>query len=457
MQTYKNKYIFKEFATGNVRNRNKILDYKLFELDESEEAYLSHFCFDHKLVEHVKTTGSVKGFRGLHIAEDIVFDFDGKKDGSDLEEVRKEVVKFIQFLFHQFEIEANYLGIYFSGSKGFHVCIPIEFINNAEPHKEFAKIINRFANKLTEGFNFIDLSMYDQFQLVRLTGSKHSSSGLYKIPLAVNELVNNTASEIKTLAQIPRTEIREEPEEIIGNKLLTELYTKSKKEISKRVLKIKSSLNAVDNIEYDDSKFLKAFEHIRGRIEGYNDWISVCYSLVSLFHDKKISKQILKNYFRKISMNNPKYPDDTTALFDKTFEGCFNSYSFNLPTRIRVGTFFFIAKKYGLNSSESGDQIKIEGGGYLVLRYNFIRRTDLTFQARFIYSLLKSFADFETHKAFPSLELLSEISGMKELTLRKYINELVKNGCMLKEQEKDLKGIFLRNIYTIKEVEAEGM
>ena len=454
MSSFKETYSFKEYAFGNVLNRNQIYEDNTFEFDENEEAYSSHFSFDQSLEGYVQTTGSVKGFTGTHFAEDIVFDFDSPKDAVDLEVVKAEVIKFIQFLSSEYGIDHRYLGKYFSGQKGFHVYIPIEYIHTAEPHEHFSKIIQRLAKKLAEGFNCIDLSMYDQFQLVRLPNSKHGTTALYKVPLTPNELVNCSIDQIKELAHSPRKEERDDPSEILPSVSLTKLFDECRSEVENSLIDAERATEAVD-IRFNDKKLDKAVDYMKGRIENYADWISVCYSLISLCNDQGSSRESIKDLFRKISKNNSNYPDETLADINKAFEGCYESYDSDLSERIRIGTFFYIAKRYGFKFNDKTDELRIEGGGYLVQRTLFIRRKDISYQARFIYSLIKTYADHRTHKAFPSHELLSGLSMMSEPTIRKYISELVKMNCLKREKIRDSKGVFLKNVYTIMEDVAE--
>ncbi len=462
MQPTIEAYIFKEFATNDVWNRKQIHNYQKYEYNNDVELYSSHFTFAKALKEYVDRTGSVKGFNGLHFTDNIIFDFDGKKDGSNIEEVRREVIKFIQFLFYQYDVDIAYLKIYFSGSKGFHIYIPIELLGGIEPHRDFSKIVSLFSKRLTKGFKFVDPSIYDQFQLIRVPESKHGVTELYKTSLQFSELNNYSVEKIKMLAQSKRNIKEVVTDEISPNGLLAELFIESKKSITKQVIKIKRFSNAVDSenskqksVETVDKKLLKAIHFMQGRVEGYTDWISICYSLISLHFDKQVSKNFLKGSFRKISRNNSKYPNDTIAIIDNTFEECFESYNPKLISRIKIGTFYFIANRYGFKYQTQEEQLAIDGLHLKTYSEKFIKRVDISLQSKAIYLLLKMFADRDSKKAFPSYKLLEELTGIKRKAISKYIDELVDTGSIVKGQEKSDGGLFLHNTYLIKERVAE--
>jgi len=130
------------------------------------------------------------------------------------------------YLYHTFDIPFEYLRIAFSGSKGFHVTIPINAIcENPQPKEDFYKIYKGIAEDLASDFKFVDFSIYEPKRLFRLTNTINSKSGFYKIPLLYDEL-EMTIDEIKQLAKKPR-KIEQLPiSEIEVVKRLNELYNK---------------------------------------------------------------------------------------------------------------------------------------------------------------------------------------------------------------------------------------
>lgn len=89
------------------------------------------------------------------------------------------------------------INVFFSGSKGFSIELKIdEYIN---PSK-FGAIIDSVAGDLST----LDGVVREANRIVRIPGTKHQSSGLYKIPLTPEELINLSVDEIKALAVKPR-------------------------------------------------------------------------------------------------------------------------------------------------------------------------------------------------------------------------------------------------------------
>jgi len=217
-----NEYVFADYALGAVNKRNNIQRIDEFKLNGMiTDCYRSLFLFDEGLKLYVDRTGSISGYAGKHLSDALVFDFDG-----DLEAVKDETYKFIMYLYHTFDIPFEYLRIAFSGSKGFHITIPINAIcDSPQPKEDFYKIYKGIAEDLASDFKFVDFSIYEPKRLFRLTNTINSKSGLYKIPLIYDEL-EMPIDEIKELAKKPR-KIEQMPiSEIQVVKRLNELYNK---------------------------------------------------------------------------------------------------------------------------------------------------------------------------------------------------------------------------------------
>src|ERR1041384_228654 len=141
----------------------------------------------------VRVTEGLSGKAQL-IEEDKVFDLiDNNKDwykskfyfdfdNENLEKAKQDALKLIQRI-QKYNINPDDFEIYFSGSKGFEVTLNI--------NKELSpKQVQSIANELAGDLESFDSSMYDANQIFRIPGTKHQKSGLYKIPLKYNELLN---------------------------------------------------------------------------------------------------------------------------------------------------------------------------------------------------------------------------------------------------------------------------
>jgi archaellum biogenesis ATPase FlaH len=218
-----NDFIYAEFVEGGIHNRNKIYKVKDFKLNGIiTDCYRSMFLYNEDLKFYVDKTGSVKGYTGKHVSDSIVFDFDGE----DLQAVKDEAVKFCLHLYHTYEVHLDFLRISFSGNKGFHICIPMRAVCEPIPKENFYEIIKNISKDISEGFKFVDYSIYESKRLLRLLNTKHSKSGLYKIPLLYDELDSFTIGEIKEFAKDKRNIETLPASEMTIIKPLNELYTK---------------------------------------------------------------------------------------------------------------------------------------------------------------------------------------------------------------------------------------
>jgi KaiC/GvpD/RAD55 family RecA-like ATPase len=216
---------YAEYVTGSIKNRNKIYrvgDFKLNGIDT--DCYRSIFLFDEGLKGYVDKTGSVSGYAGNHLADGLVFDFDGEP----LDEVKNTVIDFVKYLEALHDVPVNYIRIAFSGNKGFHISIPFAAVcEHPKPTGNFYKSYKGMIHDITDGWGFLDTSIYEIRRVIRMTNTKHSGSGLYKIPLSFQELQSLGIDEIKELAKQPRKDFEQLPaSEISEIPALRELYDK---------------------------------------------------------------------------------------------------------------------------------------------------------------------------------------------------------------------------------------
>ncbi|MBU1677670.1 MAG: primase C-terminal domain-containing protein [Bacteroidetes bacterium] len=194
------KFIYAEFVEGNIQNRNKIFKTSEFKASTEIECYRSLFLFDEDLKYYVQKTGSTKGYKGNHISDCLIFDF----DGSNLEAVKKEAINFVWYLYYDYGIPAEYNRIAFSGSKGFHVLIPFNAVSEKPTARnDFWNVYKNLCLEISKDFNN-DKSIYTLNRVIRTSNTINSKSGLYKIPLTFKELEQCSIEEIKKFAKNKR-------------------------------------------------------------------------------------------------------------------------------------------------------------------------------------------------------------------------------------------------------------
>lgn len=192
-----NEYRFVELCTGGVRNRGQII-----ELPESKsldflgknnvtDCFASAYRFGPDFADHVAKTGSVRDFNGPCSASQLWFDFDSYFGDLALVEVRGFIEKILTHA--PYGILVDQIQPYFSGNKGFHVYIDSPEIIAMPPAQNTPDRIKKLCTALAGRFSSFDRAVYDRSRLLRVLNSRHSKSGLYKIPLCVGDLIGGWA------------------------------------------------------------------------------------------------------------------------------------------------------------------------------------------------------------------------------------------------------------------------
>lgn len=164
------------------------------------EAYTSMFPYDELIVHHVKANGTVSDFKGKYHCRYVFLDFDDSENlQNSLEDARKAFMKLCEI-----GVNENLINIYFSGGKGFHIALSAELFGGIEPGNDLPERVKRFAVDIFSNLKSFDDSIYNANRFFRLPNSKHEKSGLYKIPLTAEELLNLNIEAIKKLAVEPR-------------------------------------------------------------------------------------------------------------------------------------------------------------------------------------------------------------------------------------------------------------
>lgn len=233
-------------VTNWISHSNKIVPVNEVSkhIKKNDIGFRSLFVYTEDFKNYVEKNNTTEGYDGLHFADYLIFDFDGKVEQFD--EVKKETWRFCQMLIHNYEVDYESIYVAFSGNKGFHVAIPFNVVTeDIEFRKDFYQIYRRYIEELTLGFRFIDLGIYNPVRIFRITNTKHNSTKLFKIPITIEEL--NSDSDIKQLAKQPRTIERTLPEEFGVCDYLNNLWIKvSQIEVKEQEEKLKEH-NAFQN------------------------------------------------------------------------------------------------------------------------------------------------------------------------------------------------------------------
>lgn len=160
--------------------------------NRDKDWYVSLYKYNDEHKAKLEATGSLAGIRDT-LTNTLYFDFDSK---GDLSIAQTEAIEVANRLITR-GFNEDTIGCYFTGGKGFS--IEVELNEYIQPDK-FKAIVFDVAGDLST----FDAVVNDPNRIVRIENTKHQNSGLYKIPLTPDELVNLSIPEIKLLAKNPR-------------------------------------------------------------------------------------------------------------------------------------------------------------------------------------------------------------------------------------------------------------
>lgn len=225
------KYI--DYAYGGVQNRNNVVDISELSDPSGVDCYRTLFRYDDKYLTHFTQKKSVAGYSGFGYADYLPFDFDSENVADAL----KDVCDFAFSLKVDYDYELCY--VYFSGCKGFHVLIPSACFGYFEPTQDLPVIMKTIALDLGQDLKTLDTSIYNQNRLFRLRNTKHSKSGLYKIPVMISDL-NKGLDHILKLAKKQQEDNFPQLDDNLSNEQFVEIYQKYKNTKSKSLMVTKN-------------------------------------------------------------------------------------------------------------------------------------------------------------------------------------------------------------------------
>lgn len=192
-----------EIIRGGVHNRGNIkkipvqnydLDY--FGKGDIIDAFHSVYMHTEDFLKY-DNNGTKRGYSGNIKANYLMWDMDNKHD---LSKAYADTIELVERLMMY---DKNNIRIYFSGNKGFHVyyICPAELSHSGilTPFN-----IRNICSLLSEDLSSFDTSIYDVTRVIRTTNSKHSETGLYKIPLSVDDIYKLSVDDVYKLSDKQR-------------------------------------------------------------------------------------------------------------------------------------------------------------------------------------------------------------------------------------------------------------
>ena len=145
-----------------------------------------------EVTKNNKTYKRPKGISGITdvITPKLVWDFDDKENPDN---AKKDSITLVNRLMEK-GFSVDNLGIFFSGSKGFHVEIMTDQLFTPS---EFKQLTSSLASDL----NTYDSVVSNPARVFRIAYTMHDSTGLYKTRLSYDELTEMSLQEVMDLAQ----------------------------------------------------------------------------------------------------------------------------------------------------------------------------------------------------------------------------------------------------------------
>jgi hypothetical protein len=164
------------------------------------EAYLSAFTFGQDFREHLRRTGTTKGYAGTCAAPFLWWDIDR---ADNLDAAREDAARLAVALTERFAVADDVLLLFFSGAKGFHVGLPTA-LWTPEPSADFHRVARAFCESVAAAVGVqIDTGVYDKVRAFRAPNSRHPATGLHKRRVTLKDLMHLDAAAILALAKEP--------------------------------------------------------------------------------------------------------------------------------------------------------------------------------------------------------------------------------------------------------------
>ena len=193
------KYV--EIAVQSPRSRGILIlksDLYKYIKKDGEALYRSVYLYDNDAKQYADMKGSLKGYHGERGIDNVLIDID-RKDNSNEYTLKKlrETLTHLRVL----EVLDESIQCYFSGT-GYHIVITNK-VFNFQPSDSLPYQVKQTMSKLFDG---IDTSIYMRSGIYRVAHTRNQKTGLYKIPITMNEAHNCTYEEIHKLASDSRIE-----------------------------------------------------------------------------------------------------------------------------------------------------------------------------------------------------------------------------------------------------------
>jgi len=272
-------------ASGGVQNRNHTQTLNSLKFSSETDCYRTYFRYPEEFKKHFDKTKSVRGYSGLAYADIFPVDI----DHVDLAVAHKTARDFLIRIGLTFDVDIITLNLFFSGAKGFHIFIPAKMIG-ITPSQNIAMIFKKFADLLLTPWEIkYDAQIYDTTRLFRVNNTRNSKTGLFKVALTAEEVLEYDIAAIKELATNPRNGIKPEPAKF--NPGLAALYKDATEKINQKPAINKVAVDSTQIVPKNTK--LCYIELLKGTGEGERD--ATTYRLACYFKHQGLQEDMVVN------------------------------------------------------------------------------------------------------------------------------------------------------------------
>lgn len=247
-------------------------------------------------------------------------------DIDDIENNYDKLKRDLHLIYRQLKrilyLEDKDIEIYFSGSKGFHILVN-EKVLNIEPSRTLNEDYKLMALRLKSFtiYKTIDTKIYDKKRLFRMVNTINSKTGLYKVPVTMEQINNFNYEELKNWAKEKKT-LR--PKIYLTNNKAKEAfveYVNKIKEEEKKKINHKVAREMIERKE-----LLPCIKYIlqNGAMEGQRNNTSNALASALLQCGKTLDETLDVMHAWNTKKNSPSLPekeiDTTTKSAYKNFE-----------------------------------------------------------------------------------------------------------------------------------------
>ena len=165
-----------------------------------EPLYRSVYLYDEEALNYVRKNGTLKNYFGVRYIDRIPIDID-KGDNSD--EKTLDILRSVILELEEADIDCGSFQSYFSGS-GYHLLLSGDLFN-FKPSTDLPFTVKQTLKKLIP---HLDSSIYMRTGIYRVQHTTNQKTGLYKIPLHRNEVMNLDANDIIKMAKTNRGDFK---------------------------------------------------------------------------------------------------------------------------------------------------------------------------------------------------------------------------------------------------------